>query len=172
MGMDVYGKNPTSEIGSYYRQSVWGWHPLWHYVETFHPFYADQVEHGHSNDGDGLDSENSSQLALALKQDLLTGLAKKRLDAWEKEKAEMPDEPCQWCNATGIRTDKVGVEHGMDKKELSAEQSALYGRRIGTCNGCDGKGSKRPFETAYGIDLDDLREFADFLADCGGFEIC
>jgi hypothetical protein len=172
MGMDVYGKNPTSEVGSYYRQSIWGWHPLWHYVETFHSNYGEQVEHGHTNDGDGLDAENSSQLALALKQDLLTGLAKQRLDEWEQEKNEQPDEVCGLCEGSGIRSDKIGVEHGMDKKELSAEQSSTYGRRIGWCNSCDGKGSKRPFETAYGIDLDDLREFADFLADCGGFEIC
>ena len=172
MGMDVYGKNPASEVGEYYRQSIWGWHPLWNYVESFHPEFAEQVENAHTNDGDGLEAEPSRQLSLCLKQDLLTGLAKARLDEWEKEKAELPDEPCEYCNSTGIRTDKVGVEHGMDKKELSAEESALYGRRIGSCNGCNGKGSKRPFVTAYGIELDDIREFADFLADCGGFEIC
>lgn len=172
MGMDVYGKNPTSEVGEYYRQSIWGWHPLWNYVESFHEQYASKVEHAHTNDGDGLGAEDSAQLSLCLKQDLITGMARKRLADWEKEKEELPDDPCSICDSTGIRTDKLGVEQGMDKKELSAEQSELYKRRIGWCNGCDGKGSKRPFITMYGIELDDIREFADFLADCGGFEIC
>ena len=172
MGMDVYGKNPTSKVGEYYRQSIWGWHPLWRYVELYHEQYADKVEHAHSNDGDGLGAEDSSQLSLCLRQDLITGMAKKRLAEWEQEKAELPDDPCYICDSTGIRTDKIGKEHGMDKKELSADQSELYKRRIGWCNGCDGKGSKRPFSTMYGIELDDIREFADFLADCGGFEIC
>lgn len=172
MGMDVYGKNPTSEVGEYYRQSVWGWHPLWHYVELYHEQYASKVQHGHSNDGDGLEAEDSSQLALCLKQDLITGMAKQRLDEWQRQLDELPMENCHICEGSGIRTDKVGVESGQDKKELSAEQSEKYGRRIGWCNGCDGNGKVEPFQKNYSTSLDDIREFADFLADCGGFEIC
>ncbi len=85
---------------------------------------------------------------------------------------EMPLEDCDLCNATGIRTDPKGKEFGMDKKELSAEQSAKLGRRIGYCNACEGVGKKEPFIKNYSTSLDDIREFADFLADCGGFEIC
>ena len=29
MGMDVYGKSPTTEVGAYFRKTIWGWHPLW-----------------------------------------------------------------------------------------------------------------------------------------------
>jgi hypothetical protein len=172
MGMDVYGKNPTSDVGEYYRQSVWGWHPLWHYVELYHEQYANKVQHGHSNDGDGLGAEDSSQLSLSLKQDLITGMAQQRLAEWQRQMDELPLENCDLCNATGIRTDENGVKFGMDKKELSAEQSEKLGRRIGYCNGCEGVGKKQPFIKNYSTSIDDIREFADFLADCGGFEIC
>lgn len=172
MGMDVFGKKPTSEVGEYYRQSIWGWHPLWHYVELYHEAYASKVQHGHSNDGDGLEAEDSSQLALALKQDLITGMAKQRLDEWQRQLDEMPNETCDLCNGKGVRTDKIAKESGMDKKELSHEQSQKLGRRIGWCNGCNGVGEREPFAKNYSTSLDDIREFADFLADCGGFEIC
>ena len=170
--MDVYGKKPISEVGEYYRQSVWGWHPLWHYVELYHEKYANKVQHGHSNDGDGLGAEDSSQLSLSLKQDLITGMAKQRLDEWQKELDELPLETCKLCEGTGIRTDEKGKEFGFHKKELSAEQSEKLGRRIGWCNGCDGSGEVEPFIKNYSTSLDDIREFAEFLADCGGFEIC
>lgn len=172
MGMDVYGKKPLTEVGEYYRQSVWGWHPLWQYVEMYHSEYAEKVKYGHSNDGDGLEAEDSSQLSLALKQDLITGLAKQRLDEWQKELDELPMETCDLCEGTGIRTDEKGKEFGLDKKELSAEESERLGRRIGWCNSCSGVGKKEPFVKNYSTSVEDIREFADFLADCGGFEIC
>ena len=28
MGMDVYGRRPTSEAGKYFRANVWSWHPI------------------------------------------------------------------------------------------------------------------------------------------------
>ena len=28
MGMDVFGKNPTSEVGKYFRRNVWHWRRL------------------------------------------------------------------------------------------------------------------------------------------------
>jgi hypothetical protein len=28
MGMDVYGKNPSSEAGKYFRANVWSWRPI------------------------------------------------------------------------------------------------------------------------------------------------
>ena len=28
MGMDVYGRNPKSKEGEYFRASIWSWHPL------------------------------------------------------------------------------------------------------------------------------------------------
>ena len=73
MGMDVYGKNPKSEVGQYFRRNVWGWHPLWDYVENVHPEIAELVEHAHSNSGSGLGSRDSKKLAKLLMDDYNSG---------------------------------------------------------------------------------------------------
>ena len=52
MGMDVYGKAPTAEVGEYFRRNVWGWRPLWDMCLDLFPELTEKVEYGHSNDGD------------------------------------------------------------------------------------------------------------------------
>ncbi len=32
MGMDVYGRNPSSEEGEYFRASVWTWGPIYSFI--------------------------------------------------------------------------------------------------------------------------------------------
>lgn len=171
MGMDVYGKNPANEAGQYFRRNVWGWRPLWDYVEDQHPELAELVEYGHSNDGDGLDGEKSLLLAKLLEEDLSTGRAQEYIAQRNKRLAELPLEDCELCEATGIRTDKIGVEHLMNEKELTPELASILGRDKGWCNGCNGEGKKQNFMTSYYLDHEDLEEFAQFLKACGGFEI-
>ena len=40
------------------------------------------------------------------------------------------------------------------------------------CNGCEGKGTKRPWDTNYPFDIGNVKEFAKFAAQSGGFTIC
>jgi hypothetical protein len=157
MGMDVYGRAPTTETGTYFRRNVWGWHPLWNYVEDQHPDLASKVGYGHTNDGDGLGAEDSLTLANRLRTDVNTGRAGAYIDQRDAALADLPREDCKYCNATGTRTDAVGQEQGMVER--------------GWCNGCDGTGTREPIERAYQLEIDDLREFAGFLEYCGGFSI-
>lgn len=158
MGMDVYGKAPTGEAGEYFRRNVWGWHPLWDACLAIAPDLAGKVEYGHSNDGDGLDAEDSIALADQIRAVVESGDAKEYVALRDQMLAAMPNEPCKYCGATGTRTDEVGVKQGMVAKRW--------------CNGCDGKGSRRPFATNYFLEVEDLMEFEHFLRECGGFEIC
>lgn len=158
MGMDVYGKSPSTEVGEYFRRSVWSWHPLWTFVEEAVPHLAERVTYGHTNDGDGLDAEGSVLLAHELTTLLDDGTVARYVTERDAALAAMASEPCQWCNGTGTRTDKVGVEMGMVER--------------GWCNGCDGKGEVRPWAASYGLEVQDVAEFRDFLTACGGFEIC
>ena len=172
MGMDVYGKNPTKEVGQYFRRNVWGWHPLWEYVENVHPEIAELVEHAHSNDGDGLGSRNSKKLAKLLKEDLFRGTVASYVETRNKYLAELPKNDCELCAGTGIRTDAVGVENGMPEKELSPEIAIITGRTKGWCNACSGEGKREDWATNYFLEVEDIAEFAEFLENCGGFEIC
>ena len=172
MGMDVYGKNAVNTTGEYFRRNVWGWRPLWDYCLDQHGELAEKVEHGHTNDGDGLDGEDSVVLARLIKTAIADGSASAYIESRNTRLANLERPECDFCKGTGIRDDKVGVEHGMPDRELSAEMKILTGRSHGDCNGCRGEGKTDAWETNYFLDLDDLTEFAEFLENCGGFQIC
>ena len=40
------------------------------------------------------------------------------------------------------------------------------------CKRCDGTGKTENFNKSYPFDLDNVREFAEFCLQSGGFEIC
>ena len=172
MGMDVYGKNPVNETGQYFRRNVWGWHPLWGYVEDTYPEIAELVEHAHSNDGDGLGARNSKKLAKLLMSDYETGKASEYVEERNKALSELPFEQCRICEGTGIRTDELGVQSGWPERELAPDIAIIVGRTKGSCNACSGIGKQENFATSYYLEADDVKEFAEFLANCGGFEIC
>lgn len=157
MGMDVYGKNPVSETGEYFRRNVWGWHPLWSYVEDVYPEIASEVEYAHTNDGDGLDEAMCEILAVKLEEDIKSGYAQEYIDKRNAHLDSLPLLDCEYCRGSGIRKDKVGIELGMLERK--------------TCNGCNGEGKKKQFDTWYHLELNDIKEFAAFLKDCGGFQI-
>lgn len=171
MGMDVYGNNPTSERGEYFRNNVWWWRPLWDFCEEIAPEVVQGVS-GHTNDGDGLDEEGAKALANVLKISLSEGV----VDTYKMKRDEylktLPKEECNLCDSTGIRTDEIGKEHGMDVKILSDSEASALGRTIGYCNGCEGRGWKDSWETHYPFERANVEEFVDFLAECGGFRIC
>jgi hypothetical protein len=172
MGMDVYGKKATAEVGEYFRRNVWGWRPLWAYVENCHPEIASLVEHGNSNSGDGLNARKSKLLATEIRNNLADGTAQTYITARNLYLSELPKTTCELCEGTGIRTDAVGLEYGMPERELAPEVAIITGRTQGFCNGCSGEGTKEAWETNYYLDQEDLEQFADFLENCGGFEIC
>jgi hypothetical protein len=172
MGMDVYGTAPKSETGEYFRNNVWWWHPLWDYCLELHGDITGAVEHGHSNDADGLDADAAHELGMRLLADLESGVTAEYERAWNEHIASLPMHKCKWCEGTGIRTDDVGVENGMPTRELEAEISIVVGRTHGYCNSCRGYGKVEHLSASYSFNTDNVREFAKFLVDCGGFEIC
>jgi len=169
--MDVFGKNPANEVGAYFRRSVWGWRPLWEFcVDNYNDLVANVS--GHYNDGDGLDETGAKELAKRIKDDLATGKASEYIEQRNAYLASLPLENCDLCAGTGIRSDEVGVQNQMPEHKLSPEQAIMLGRETGWCNGCNGEGKKESWDTNYSLELDDLKEFAEFLENSGGFSIC
>jgi len=169
--MDVSGSNPTSETGSYFRNNVWWWRPLAEYCLQNHFEIARKCESWHTNSGDGLDADDSKLLARALKEDLRKGIVADYAKEYYRQMGELPREQCRLCHSTGIRKDKVGEEMGMPERELKPEIQILTGRTHGWCNACDGVGTTENFGMSYPFSEDNVKEFADFLEDCGGFQI-
>ena len=174
MGMDVYGKEPKSKTGEYFRNNVWWWRPLWDYCcEVGAEVISEELaEYGHYNDGAGLDAELSEALARVLLDELESGRTAEYERKHNEYLATLPRQECDLCGATGIRTDAVGVEMGQPTKELPAEVAILTGRTHGWCNGCNGVGTRENFGMSYPFSTENVREFADFLLACGGFAIC
>ncbi len=154
MGMDVYGRKPKNEVGSYFRRNVWGWHPLWSYCESLHEELVSSCEDGHSNSGFGLNNSKSIKLAKAIKEDIRSKRADLYIEERDSYLQNLPDEDCAYCDANGERT-------------LQKDDTQLLKK----CNVCSGKKTVRPFATYYFLTVQDLKEFAEFLENCGGFNI-
>lgn len=172
MGMDIFGVNPTSDKGSYFRNNVWWWRPLAIYCVENHAEITEACEYWQSNDGDGLDEADSLRLAEALQYDLDNGIVAEYERKYNEWRASLPREKCPYCKGKGIRKDKVGLEMAQHDKELSPEVQILTGRTHGWCNGCDGVGTQESIDAAYPFSEENVREFVEFLRDCGGFQIC
>ncbi len=167
MGMDVIGKKKDS----YFRNNVWWWRPLWAFCVTIAPTICNKVKHSGTNDGDGLNAEDSKALALALKASIADGSCAEHETRYNAWRLTLPREKCDLCNSTGIRSDKIGTDAGMPSKELSIDQVKALGRTQGWCNGCDGAGTKANWQSHYPFSVENVAEFAEFLETCEGFEI-
>ena len=151
MGMDVYGVAPTSEVGEYFRNNVWSWRPLWDFVGESCDLTLEMKRSGHFNDGLQIDELTARRIAKTLFSLLHDGTVATYQREREKLLEALPDEVCPHCNGTGVRDDEY-VQ--------------------GKCNGCDGTGKVRPFETHYPFSAENVTDFARFCCVSGGFEIC
>ena len=75
MGMDVFGRRPSSEAGEYFCNNFSWWHPLAEYCCEIAPAITKHCKLWHSNDGDGLNAAQSLALADRIEAELATGRA-------------------------------------------------------------------------------------------------
>jgi hypothetical protein len=195
MGMDVIGRKPTTKQGEYFRNSIWWWHPLASYICVVAPAIADHCEHWQTNDGDGLNAEDSAALADKLQEEIDSGRTERFavIHAAEQEKA--PNEVCELCGGTGIvRRPAIGecgtgdMLTGIQCKACGCNEPCDFCKRNGTlrppaagecgagdmlagirCIMCDGNGFVPGID--YPFAVDNVRDFVAFLRGCGGFEI-
>ncbi len=172
MGMDIYGLEPLNEQGEYFRNNVWWWRILYTYcVDCYPECLGEEPERGHDNSGYIIDDENATKLGLALLQDLKNGDVTKYKEGYYHYVSSLPREHCDICDGTGIRTDEIGVSNKMPEKELDSLTASFVNRTHGWCNGCNGIGTKSPFEANYRFEESNVEKFAKFCLASGGFKI-
>lgn len=160
MGMDVYGKNPKTPAGEYFRNNVWWWRPLAEYVCQVAPAIAQNCQYWQSNDGDGLGARDSIKLAEVLQAEIDAGRTAEYAAAHTARLAAIPREPCRFCES-GITTQKI------------ADTYPAYQTHVGkTCIQCGGVGTVESGDAAYPFSVENVQEFIGFLRHCGGFKIC
>jgi len=160
MGMDVYGRKPKNEKGEYFRNNVWFWHPLWDYCQQMYPKITSKCVDGHTNSGDGLNASDAKRLANLIKKDLENGKAEKWKDDYCSYLDSLQKEPCNICSSTGVQ--KVKIKQDSSDVELEQERK---------CFSCDGEGVRDNWAKNYPFTIENLREWQEFLENCGGFNI-
>lgn len=149
MGMDVYGRNPVNDEGTYFRASVWGWYPILDLIAETGIFTEEEIALMGTNDGAGPeDAETAIRLADALDA-MLDGVR--------------PDG--EFLSTSDRSTKGTGaIARGM----LAMLGSALPD---GTTLTTDGSPTLSPDAPVFSADVEFVREFANFCRHSGGFRI-
>ena len=165
MGTTVIGLKPKHCVGEQFGRNIWGWKPLMDYISTKHKKFVKLFEKNR------LTELQANRIADALFEDIASGVAEAYADKFMKKIASLPEVPCEFCEATGIRKDEVGMEKGMTDLVLDPRLANELKRLRGWCNGCFGRGIKQNSDGFYYLELTDVVEFAEFLRNCGGAKI-
>ena len=142
MGYDLFGLDPKSEVGEYFRNNIWWWPGLWRFVcgvcEDI--LSKEDMEKGHWNAGHIIGREKAGAIADRLREVL-------------QEKDQHAERVIGAVSARHIVGEKIG-------QALSEV----------TCK--DGKAELKPNHPTYHFDWENVREFTEFCKDSGGFRIC
>ena len=152
-----YEKWETENSGVYFRNNVWWWRPLWHFVSNIcDNILTDRdAEEGCMNNGHKISKTKADRIAKRLHSMIESGEVKEYEEEYKKHLASLEQEDCGICDATGKRQEPPNTGAG-DRE----------------CNGCNGTGKKDDWAKSYPFSEDNVREFANFCANSGGFEIC
>ena len=137
--------------GIYFRNNVWWWRPLWQYVcEQFPDLISDEdAERGCYNDGHEIPEGKAMKIGVELTAMLEDGRVQAHSDRYEAELEALPQVDCYVCDNNN---------RGHKKKK--------------ECKSCDGTGLKDDWNKSYPFEVDNVREFATFCLESGGFTIC
>ncbi len=151
MGFDLYGIAARSERGKYFRNNIWWWRPLADYVLARVDVPPSQRKDWETNSGQRVSGKTALRIAETLGKLIAEGETARYSREYKATLKALPPVQCETCKGTGERHDDV-----VD----------------GKCNGCDGKGVRAAWATHYPFSVQNVREFAEFCRESGGFEIC
>ena len=143
--------------GVYFRNNVWWWRPLWMFVsEACSDILTDKdIEGGSWNDGHRISKTKADKIAKELFRLIETDQVKAYESMYKKDLDSLEQVDCEICDATGKRQEPPKTGAG-DRE----------------CNGCNGTGKTDDWAKSYPFSEDNVREFANFCANSGGFTIC
>ena len=146
-----YEKYQEANPGVYFRNNVWWWRPLWQFVcERFDDILTDEdKERGEYNDGHLISEDVAMQIGVELTAMLESGRVQEYADNYKKMINSLPQVDCHVCD---------GNNYGNHKKR--------------ECKSCNQTGLKDDWAKSYPFDVENVREFAVFCLESGGFTIC
>ena len=155
---EQYHEWQEENCGTYFRNNVWSWRPLWHFVTAVcEDILTDKdVEMGSFNDGHKISKTKAGRIAKKLHKLIEEGDVQAYESARNRHIASLEQVDCGLCETTGRRKKPPVVGAG-DHME---------------CNSCNGTGKVDDWEKSYPFSEDNVRQFANFCANSGGFTIC
>ena len=166
MGFDLitWGEAKTKD-GEYFRNNVWWWRPLAQYViEQTKCVDEFDVEGWAYNDNHFVPKETARAIAKQLRHLIKSGHTKKYEMAWNIKQKQLDEandivekeleEFCKSVNKKLGKTSLAPMEFPKDDKE---KWEKIY--------------SKKNFDANYPFSVENVKEFAKFCEECGGFTI-
>ena len=143
--------------GAYFRNNVWFWRPLWNFVsKVCNDILTEKdIEQGNYNDGHKISKTKAGKIAKRLHSMIEKGEVKEYEEGYKKHLDSLEQVDCEICDATGKR-----------------QEPPITGAGDVKCNGCNGTGKKDDWNKSYPFSEENVREFANFCANSGGFTIC
>lgn len=162
----IQEKHQESNPGEYFRNNVWGWRPLWGFVcEVCHDILTDKdVEGGCYNDGHEISKTKAIQIGNRLSKLIANGFVDEtdREQSLSRAKAISYNEIIE----EELEELKKEVEDKFNKKLVPAEYPEPYNSKWNEIY------AKKKWEAHYGFDRENVKEFALFCLESGGFQIC
>ena len=154
----AYSKWQDENSGVYFRNNVWGWKRLWNFVTKVCDDILTEkdIEGGCFNDGHRISKTKANRIAKRLHKMIKKGDVKAYEFARNRHLDSLEQVDCDLCESSGYR------------KEPPEAGAGTYMK----CNACKGTGKVDDFNKNYPFDEENVRQFANFCANSGGFEIC
>ena len=155
---EQYHKWQEENCGVHFRNSIWGWRPLWHFVTaTCDDLLTEKdMEQGTWNNGHKISKTKAGKVAKRLHSMIKDGQVKEYESEYKKHLASLEQLDCTLCETTGRRKEPPETGAG-DYME---------------CNKCSGTGKVDDSAKSFPFSEDNVRQFANFCANSGGFRIC
>jgi hypothetical protein len=153
-------------VGDYFRNNVWWWRPLAHYVIKY-TGCIDESDHEYwsENGGHEVDDQTAKQIHNQLQVLIESGHTQKFQDDYEKERAKaekhndkVEKELEKFCKSVEKKLGKTNVAPMNFPKADKKKWDQIYNKKL--------------WNASYPFSVENVKEFAEFCRFSGGFKIC
>lgn len=184
---DIYFKSidyyESQVPGHYFRNNVWWWRPLWDYIYTYTNCLSEKDwKSGHHNSAYQIDGETSIRIATKLHELIDSKHAKEheemldvKAKAAKKHNKEIEDK-CEIIKQIVIeKNQQKYIKLGYSGQELEDKREDFiapmdYPKKEKEM--WDKLQAEKDWSDSYPFSVENVREFANFCYQSGGFEIC
>ena len=154
---EKYHNWQEENTGVYFRNNVWWWRPLWHFVTNVCDDILTEkdIEGGSWNDGHEISNTKANRIGKRLNKLIEDGEVKEYEEGYKEHLTSLNKVMCDICDGTGKR-----------------QEPPITGAGDKDCNRCNATGWKDDWAKSYPFNEENVKAFADFCLNSGGFSIC